>query len=60
MEIKSSFRVASTELAENMKKLWQYFDMWSPLIQTGKKKELMMIKSRKLKSKETLKKINKK
>jgi hypothetical protein len=60
MEIKSSFKVVSIELAESTKKLWQYFDILSPLIQTGKKKELMMIKLKRLKSKEAPKKINKK
>ncbi len=60
MEIKSSFKVVSIELAESMRKLWQYFDILSPLIQTGKKKELMMIKLKRLKSKEAPKKINKK
>jgi hypothetical protein len=60
MEIKSSFRVASTELVENMKRLWQYFGILSLLILIGKKKESMTIKLRRLKLKETLKKINKK
>ena len=60
MEIKSSFKVVSIELAESMRKLWQYFDILSPLIQTGKKKELMMIKLKRLKSKEAPKKINRK
>jgi hypothetical protein len=60
MEIKSSFRVVSTELVENMKRLWQYFGILSPLILIGKKKESMTIKLRRLKLKETLKKINKK
>jgi hypothetical protein len=60
MEIKSSFRVVSTELAENMKKLWQYFGILSLLILIGKKKESMTTKLRRLKLKETLKKINKK
>ena len=60
MEIKSSFKVVSIELAESMRKLWQYFDTLSPLIQTGKKKELMMIKLKRLKSKEAPKKINRK
>ena len=60
MEIKSSFKVVSIELAESMRTLWQYFDTMSPLIQTGKKKELMMIKLKRLKSKEAPKKINKK
>jgi len=60
MEIKSSFKVVSIELAESMRKLWQCFDILSPLIQTGKKKELMMIKLKRLKSKEAPKKINKK
>ena len=49
-----------TELAENMKKLWRYFGILSLLILIGKKKELMMTKLRRLKLKETLKKINKK
>jgi hypothetical protein len=60
MEIKSSFRVVSTELVENMKRLWQYFGILSLLILIGKKKESMTIKLRRLKLKETLKKINKK
>jgi hypothetical protein len=60
MEIKSSFRVVSTELVENMKRLWQYFGILSQLILIGKKKESMTIKLRRLKLKETLKKINKK